>query len=995
MSNINCLLPTYYFKHLLIISLMFNGYFPKASSQQYFQQEVAYTINVTLHDSTHELSAFEKVEYTNNSPDTLQFLYFHLWPNAYSNNNTALAKQLFMFKGKEKLFNDSELMGYIDSLNFKVNDLPVQWDYLPNQRDICKITLNTPLLPDKKIVISTPFHVKIPKGVTSRLGHMGESFQISQWYPKPAVYDNKGWHPMSYLDQGEFYSEFGTFDVSITLPANYIVGATGELQTVHELEMLDSLANDSTWKKITMLGKAKPVTKTTQTKTLRYIGNNMHDFAWFADRHFNVMKGKVLLPESGREVTIWVMCTHRQSRLWAKSLEYAEQAILGISKLVGDYPYPTFTLVQSALSAGLGMEYPGLAVIGETKNAYSLDEVIVHETGHSWFYGALGSNERRYPFMDESITSHYQERYMTDKYPDKQLWEIVLKKKKQAKFMHADKMPARQLQELVWLIPGRKNIEQPVNLASTDYGSMNYSHMIYTKASMNFSYLRAYLGDSTYDSIMHDYYRLWKFRHPQPEDLRKVFESNTNKELNWFFDDLLGTTKRLDYKIVRLENHRVLVKNNAELIAPLVIGGLTGDSVCFEQWTDGFQGEKWIDFPQGAYTEIKIDPNHVTPELFRLNNNIATTGIFPKSDPVVPQLVFGIEDPEKRSIMYIPAVNWNHENGFMLGIALNNGLLIPKPFEYLLIPFYTFNNSTLAGYGKISYNITPYNSFIQLARVSVKGTRFGSPGNQNYQNLTTAVDIHIRPDQMIIPIRQSVYGRFILASDLTQIGNTVPAKLNPYLQLGYNYENINLVNPYKLLVSFESGAAFQKVAVDFNYKLSYTGKNNGLDVRLFSGVMLNNTATNNFYALAPAGRSGSEQYLYEGMYPDRFSAFPTSFFSRQMTVNEGGIVSPINLQLGYSKWLMSLSLSGSLPGKLSYLGIKPFVNLLLNDHGLNSIYNSRFFGEAGLKAGIGNIFEIYVPLLVTPNIQSVTGGIQNRIRFLLNLDFSKHGKIGL
>jgi len=217
----------------------------KALSQEYFQQEVNYKIRVTLDDLHNELNAFETIEYTNNSPDTLRFLYFHLWPNGYKNNNTELAKQLFRSKGKAKLFDDPELSGYIDSLNFKIDGQQIRWNLLPDQPDICQIWLPKDLKKGDKLKITTPFHVKIPKGVTSRLGHIGESYQISQWYPKPAVYDKSGWHQMSYQDQGEFYSEFGSFDVSITLPDNYIVGATGNLQNEKEAEMLNKLAADT------------------------------------------------------------------------------------------------------------------------------------------------------------------------------------------------------------------------------------------------------------------------------------------------------------------------------------------------------------------------------------------------------------------------------------------------------------------------------------------------------------------------------------------------------------------------------------------------------------------------------------------------------------------------------------------------------------------------------------------------------------------------------
>jgi len=303
-------------KQTILFSLFMFCVFPKTFSQRYFQQKVNYTIDVTLHDKSNELTAFEKMEYVNNSPDTLQFLYFHLWPNAYSGNNTDLAKQIFVIKGKERLFNDPELRGFIDSLNFKVDNRQVQWKILPDQPDICRLILNKPLAPGKSILISTPFHVKIPKGVTSRLGHIGESYQISQWYPKPAVYDNTGWHQMPYLDQGEFYSEFGTFDVRITLPENYIVGATGNLQNKHEAEMLDKIAADTSWISTSDKDKVEFPASSLKTKTLHYLGNNIHDFAWFADKRFHVLKGKVILPSSGKVVTTWLMFTNQQSDLW-------------------------------------------------------------------------------------------------------------------------------------------------------------------------------------------------------------------------------------------------------------------------------------------------------------------------------------------------------------------------------------------------------------------------------------------------------------------------------------------------------------------------------------------------------------------------------------------------------------------------------------------------------------------------------------------------------
>lgn len=974
------------FRQLLFSCLIIILTFSEVNSQEYFQQEVNFRIQVSLNDQQHELSAFETVEYINNSPDTLHYLLFHLWSSAYADNNTQLAKQLFNLKGKQKLFRDPELSGNIDSLNFEIDGHRVEWNLLPDQSDICRIIPNVPLKPGDTINITTPFRIKIPKGVSSRLGHIGESYQISQWYPKPAVYDERGWHPMSNHDQGEFYSEFGSFDVSITLPENYIVGSTGILQNATEAQMLDQLAADTTWMSALATKTADFPPSSPRMKTLRYTESNIHDFAWFADKRFHVLKGKVILPESGREVTTWAMFTSLQADLWKNAIPNMNSAIWHFSKWNGDYPYQSFTAVQSALSAGDGMEYPGITVIGMAKDTYALDEVIAHEIGHSWFYSALGSDERRYPFMDEGITSMNEVRYMQQRYPLKKLWEVSVPYRKLARFFHIEHMPVKLKQELEWLAQARANQEQPINLASSDYSALNYYLVIYNKAGIAFNYLRAYLGDSLFDSTMHDYYNKWKFRHPQPDDLRKVFETNSGKDLSWFFDDLIGTTKRMDYEMVRFEDNRLLVKNRGELKSPFIIAGMNGDSICYKKWTEGFDGQQWIDIEPGDYSELKIDPEHVTPELFRLNNNIRTTGIFAKADPIKGQLYFTLEDPEKRYFNYFTAFNWTRENGFMLGMALHSGFLVPKPFEYFVMPFYSFRNTDLAGFGRLAYNITPYDNLIRKVTISLEGTQFGAPGNQNYHKIKSGLNLYFRNNQMNNSISQQVFGYFTEATNLFQIQLQEKAKMSSFMQFGYLLEKSSAINPFNVLVSSESGYSFLKTSVELNYRVSYYGKKRGLDIRLFAGTMLKNNPDIPFYALSAGGRGGSEQYLFQGTFPDRFSAFPTTLWSRQMTLSEGGLVSPVNSLLGYSQWLISLSFTSNLPGKKNRLPVKPFVNLLLNDHGNTTAYKSPFFYEAGLKAGLWNFLEIYIPLVVSGNIEHITGPFKDRIRLTFNLD---------
>lgn len=949
-------------------------------AQEYFQQEVNYSIHVSLNDQQHRLHGFESIEYINNSPDTLIFLYFHLWPNAYSNNKTPLARQLFQLYGKDRYFNDPELRGYIDSLDFKVDQKSVAWHLLSDQTDVCVLKLNNPLPPGGAIQITTPFHVKIPKGETSRLGHTGQAYQISQWYPKPAVYDHQGWHPMSYLDQGEFYSEFGRFNVQVTLPENYTVGATGKLQTTEELIRLEQLAQDTKWIQTKPVNNDSFPPSSSKLKTLVYTAENVHDFAWFADKRFHVMKGEVKLPGSAKTVTVWSMFTDNNKDLWKNANDYAKNALWAYSKWIGDYPYQTYTVVQSRLNAGAGMEYPGLAVIGNTTDAYDLDDVISHEIAHNWFYSALATNERQFPYMDESLTSAYTERYMHKKYPDKKLWELYFKREEIAKFFHIDDFPVNQLQEYKWLSQARENREQPIKSSSTELTYNNYNLMLYYKAAKGFNHLRAYLGDSIFDEAVQSYFATWKHKHPYPEDLQNTFQKNTTKDINWFFDNLLTTTKQVDYKLKAYKNRRLKVSNKRELAVPIIISGFAEDSLIFEKCYPGFNGTRWLEVPEGSYSEFIIDRPHLMPELSRMNNNYRPGNVFPKADPIQPQLYFSVQNEEEHTLMLMPALNWNKEDGFMLGMALHNGFIVTKPISYFLMPHFAFDRSGLSGYGQISFKFSPMPGLFRLAELSLEGSQFGAPGNQRYQKFKAGIKLFLK-NSLLNPLKHSFYTNYIMASDLSDILLENKAPMLNFLQFGYDFKKKSWVNPFHFHAEYEYNQDFQKIKTEFRYRFSYNGQDRGLDVKLFTGAMLTEHSNHSFYKLAPAARSGYELYLYHDFYPDRFTNFPNSFWSRQMTFTEGGLVSPINKMIGYSDWLLSLTLTSNLPRRLHFLPIKPFANLLLNDTGL-----SNLFFELGVKTGYWDFFEFHIPFLVSNNIESYTPNLKDRIRFIFKID---------
>ena len=495
---------------------------------QYWQQQVNYSIAVSLNDKAHTLSGSLKLEYINNSPDTLQYIWFHLWPNAYKNETTAYAKQVFRDEAGRKRWDDMKDKGYIDSLDFKVNGMKARTEADSANIDIVKLLLPQPLQPGAKATVTTPFFVKIPT-YSSRSGHLDQSYIICQWYPKPAVYDRKGWHPIPYLDQGEFYSEFGNFDVSITVPAAYVIGATGSLQNQDELARYKELG-----KKNTIPGgplerySRKSVTK---TKTLSFKGENIHDFAWFADKDFIVRYDTAAL-NSGKIIDVFTYSYEQGNKNWQKSTDYVEDAVRRYSSWIGEYPYPVVQAVEGPknVSSG-GMEYPMITLItSPDADEPKLDAVITHEVGHNWFYGILGSNERDHAWMDEGMNSYYQFRYEAEKYKTNSIFGDAIPEE-------VKKKPLADFESSIYMALTQIPMEEPIETPSADFPNKDeYAAVVYLKTAIWMYIVERSIGQDKLDQVIKAYFTDWKFKHPYPEDLKAEFEKQVNNNVSGLFD---------------------------------------------------------------------------------------------------------------------------------------------------------------------------------------------------------------------------------------------------------------------------------------------------------------------------------------------------------------------------------------------------------------------------------------------------------------------------
>lgn len=716
--------------HMRSIHLIFSWLLLATSTafaqKPYFQQEVNYQISVALDDRNHLLRGSCAFEYINRSPDTLRFMYIHLWPNAYSSTKTAWARQLADMGNLDFLEAADSTYGRIDSLAFVLpaSNTPLRMEQDEHNPDIAKLWLATPLAPGAKTTISTPFRVKIPADF-SRMGHVGQGYQITQWYPKPAVYDNTGWHAMPYLDQGEFYSEFGSFDVHITVPKNYRVAATGVLQNEDEQRWLDSLAARGNAKQWT-LNDSFPASDL-QTKTLHYVQDKIHDFGWFADKRYNVMQSEVTLPNSTIKVKTWTFFLNKHKDRWQKAVAYVDSAVYYYSLWSGNYPYSSATAVEGALKAGGGMEYPMITVISDNGSDFSLDNVITHEVGHNWFYGILGTNERDFVWMDESVNTFFQDRIMMKKYPKATLGDGLGIPNGMLSLIDARDVPYSRMNELAGTLVERSNQQQPLETPSADFTPMNYGALAYLKGAYLFRYLMFYLGEARFDAAMHAYFDQCAFTHPGPADMKRIFEQSTGEDLSWFFYDLLQTRKISDYALTaaRAENGewQLQVANRGDLVIPFSISALKGGQVVQTVWYKGFAKAEMVDFPAADCDEFVLDYLRVAPEYNRDNNHVRTHGILRSVEALQLQFGTSLENERKNRLYLLPAVGWNGRDGLMAGALFHNLGIPARKFNFYAMPMYAFGAKTLTGAAGLKYDIQPTKG-VQRIRLEVNTAQF-------------------------------------------------------------------------------------------------------------------------------------------------------------------------------------------------------------------------------------------------------------------------------
>ena len=515
-----------------------------------WQQRIKYNINVSMDVVSNKLNGTEKIEYINNSPDTLNKIFIHLYWNAFQPNSSMdirskeLGKNVLTSRRGDQVPDwdgrvkdrigklNPEQIGYQKVLSIKINGKEQK---LIEHQTILEVQLTSALLPKSKTSFDINFEAQVPVQIrrSGRDNAEGVRYSMSQWYPKVVEYDYQGWNANPYIAR-EFYGVWGDFDVKINIDKSYMIAATGVLQNANQIGFGYEVAGT----------KLPAITSSTQT--WNFIGSNIHDFVWAADPTY-----KHLSKKSGNGIMLHVFYKPTDAKAdsaWNNVLWAADQVLPFIEKRFGKYPYPQYSFIQGGDG---GMEYAMATLL----KGPSIGTVF-HEWMHNWYQQILGTNESLFPWMDEGFTD-YATGEVSDFYYTKCASQSpfisdaaktgILRMNELNKL----KLPAHQSGSYdSYISLAKSGLEEPLS-THADHFNTNYAYgsASYSKGATFMSQLGYIVGDSVRNKILLVYYDKWRFKHPNANDFIRVAEKTSGLALQWYKEYWVNSTKTIDYAV--------------------------------------------------------------------------------------------------------------------------------------------------------------------------------------------------------------------------------------------------------------------------------------------------------------------------------------------------------------------------------------------------------------------------------------------------------------
>jgi len=914
------------------------------------QNKIDITADVDV--ETKSISITQSIVYENTTNDTLNDIYLHDWNNSYSTKSTPLAKRFEEEFSTKFHLAKKEQRGYtvIASIKDKIDNSKLGFEYLQKHPDVIKVTLNQSLKPGSSYHINLNYKIVLPDATFTDYGFTkNQEFELKDWYITPAVYDGK-WHYYSNKNLDDLY--IPKSDISLTLrhPLNY--------RATSELDVVTIDANRNTKIQTTAFyGKNRIDTYLSLKKFPRYSFVQTDDFIIISNINEKGLPSgeKAILTDKITRYLTKHLGTYPHKQLLISNIDYNKNPLYGLNQLP-DFlrPFPDqFQYELKLLKIGL-------------KNY--IDNILL-------------LNPRKEHWLSEGLQIYFMIKYVEEYYPDMKLlgtlanvWGV--------RAFHAADLDFNFQYFLYSMELARKNRDQPLTTSKDSLLKFNANIAGKYKAGVGLNYLDKFADDISLSNTITSFLEDYRLKPVKISDFESYLNSKTNKNIDWFFTDYVGTRKKIDFKIKHIETTddsiRVTIKNKRKNTMPISLFQLSNDSITGKQWVENISGTKTISLPKDSTDKFVLDYYNVIPEFNQRDNYKSVNGSFLNNKPLQFRLFKDIEDPYYNQVFFMPLVEFkNIYDGLTLGTKVYNKTILRKRLNYRFSPQYATRSKSLTGSTSIFYthNIENKNLFDITYGISAGYQSFAE--DAFFTRIRPSISFRFRNDDDFRADRiDNITARYV--SIRRDLGEDAVVEIDEpdygVFNLRYTHFNPGRINFSSFNTDFQIASNFSKLSFNYEFRRLTKGNRN-INLRLFAGFFLKNNTdpTSDFFSFA---LDRPTDYLFDLNYLGRSEA--AGLFSQQIIIAEGGFKSMLETPFA-NQWMTTANFSTSIWRYVQAYG----------DIGLvkNRFDNPKFVYDSGVRLNlVEDFFELYFPVYSNLGWEIAQPNYEERIRFIITVD---------
>ncbi|WP_202390703.1 aminopeptidase [Flavobacterium sp. Sd200] len=905
-------------------------------------------MDVSVNTDTKTATVKQQIIYFNQSNDTLKYIILNDWNNAYSSKDTPLARHFTdQFIKAFHLAKDFERGSTTINTATDKHGYILQWKRPEGHPDVVKIQLNTSLYPGQKTTLNFSYEVKLPNERFTKFGFDDKTgaFNLRDWYLTPARFDNHAFAIYSNENIDDIANASSNYSVSLTIPKDLYL--TTDLYSEKKSEE----ANTATYALTGSgrMGFSIALEPKNSFEIFKYsaaeVSSNIKD-----SRVSDIQRA--VLADNIIKFTEENLGAYPHKKIMVTQADYDRNPVYGLNQLPSFLrPFPdTFIYEMRFLKTYI--------------NAYLKNTLKLDPRKDNWIYDAI---------QMRLIMKYAQENHPDTKMMgDLGTWKIL-------RGYNLFNVSHNEQYAYLSLLMARRNQDQPIGDAKDTFIKFNEQIAGKYKAGLSINYLDDYLGEDIVAKSIEQFYKLnTSEQQTSRDDLESILKSRTNKNIDWFFDDVVATRKLIDYKFGDVDKHKdslkVTIKNITGTKAPISFYTLKNKEVINKQWLPGFAKDTTFTIAKGNAEKLALNYNEEIPEFNRRNNFKKIKGFLPNNKPYTFTFFQDLEDSDYNQIFYVPSFIYNLYDGFSPGLRIHNKSLLEKPFIFEFEPTYSINTGELIGSFSLMYNqyIRDEEELYNIRYLLSASTYHYTP-DASYRKFTPMIQFRFRDPDLrknrkdFVTIRQVTVNREKSRYIVTDRQNENYSVFN----IRYSKAESEITKHYNYNTDLQLANVFGKLSGEVQYRRLFND-NRQVNIRFFAGMFLYRDTASEFFSF---GLDRPTDYLFDYGYYGRSET--TGFFSRQFIMADGGFKSQLDTRFA-NQWMTTVNGSFNVWNWVELYGDAGF---LKNKH-----TGPEFVWDSGVRLNlVTDYFELYLPVYSSNGFELSQPQYSEKIRFVVTI----------